>query len=73
MVESYKTSSRLITLIVFIAVFITTNQETILGIINPEYHQIFLFVVLIAGYVVTQFSEEKRVNHAEKLVEEEYA
>lgn len=41
-----------------------------MGSVPVEYQGLVQFIVLIAGFFVTQFSEEKRVVRAEELAEE---
>ena len=67
--KSYKDISRTVTIISFIAIFIVTNQEFLISNVPAEYQVLVQLIVLIAGFFVTQFSEEKRVVRAEELVE----
>lgn len=68
--KSYKDISRTVTILSFIAIFIVTNQEFLIGSVPAEYQTLVQLIVLIAGFFITQFSEEKRVVRAEELVEE---
>lgn len=68
--KSYKDISRIVTVLSFIAIFIVTNQDFLMGSVPVEYQGVVQLVVLVAGFFVTQFSEEKRVVRAEELVEE---
>ena len=68
--KSYKDISRTVTIISFIAIFIVTNQEFLIGSVPAEYQTLVQLIVLIAGFFITQFSEEKRVVRAEELIEE---
>lgn len=68
--ESYKNISRIVTVLSFIAIFIVTNQDFLIGNVPVEYQGLVQLIVLVAGFFVTQFSEEKRVVRAEELVEE---
>lgn len=68
--KSYKDISRTVTILSFIAIFIVTNQEFLIGTVPAEYQTIVQLIVLIASFFITQFSEEKRVVRAEELVEE---
>lgn len=68
--KSYKDISRIVTVLSFIAIFIVTNQDFLIGNVPVEYQGLVQGIVLVAGFFVTQFSEEKRVVRAEELVEE---
>lgn len=68
--KSYKDISRIVTVLSFIAIFIVTNQDFLIGNVPVEYQGLVQLIVLVAGFFVTQFSEEKRVVRAEELVEE---
>lgn len=68
--KSYKDISRTVTILSFIAIFIVTNQEFLIGTVPSEYQTVVQLIVLIASFFITQFSEEKRVVRAEELIEE---
>lgn len=68
--ESYKDISRIVTVLSFIAIFIVTNKDFLISSVPIEYQTLVQLIVLVAGFFVTQFSEEKRVVRAEELVEE---
>lgn len=68
--KSYKDISRIVTVLSFIAIFIVTNKDFLIGNVPVEYQGLVQLIVLVAGFFVTQFSEEKRVVRAEELVEE---
>lgn len=68
--KSYKNISRIVTVLSFIAIFIVTNKDFLIGSVPVEYQALVQLIVLVAGFFVTQFSEEKRVVRAEELVEE---
>ena len=68
--KSYKNISRIVTVLSFIAIFIVTNKDFLIGSVPVEYQVLVQLIVLVAGFFVTQFSEEKRVVRAEELVEE---
>ena len=68
--KSYKNISRIVTVLSFIAIFIVTNQDFLISSVPIEYQTLVQLIVLVAGFFVTQFSEEKRVARAEELVEE---
>ena len=73
MVESYKYKSQIATAISFIAAFIVyVGEPGLRQIIPPEYAFLAPFLVLLAGYFVTQSTENKRVEVAEQMVHEEY-
>lgn len=68
--KSYKNISRIVTVLSFIAIFIVTNKDFLISSVPIEYQTLVQLIVLVAGFFVTQFSEEKRVVRAEELVEE---
>lgn len=68
--KSYKNISRIVTVLSFIAIFIVTNKDFLISSVPVEYQALVQLIVLVAGFFVTQFSEEKRVVRAEELVEE---
>lgn len=68
--ESYKNISRIVTVLSFIAIFIVTNKDFLIGSVPVEYQALVQLIVLVTGFFVTQFSEEKRVVRVEELVEE---
>ena len=71
MTESYKLKSKIATAVAFIAAFIVYIGEPGLRQIIPvEYSYFIPILVLLAGYFVTQSTENKRVEVAEKLVHE---
>ena len=73
MVESYKYKSQIATAISFIAAFIVyVGEPGLRQIIPPEYAFLAPILVLLAGYFVTQSTENKRVEVAEQMVHEEY-
>ena len=73
MTESYKLKSKIATAVAFIAAFIVYIGEPGLRQIIPvEYSYFIPILVLLAGYFVTQSTENKRVEVAEKLVHEKY-
>lgn len=72
-IESYKNKSKIATAISFIAAFITyIGQDGLTQIIPAEYAHIIPLIVLIAGYIVTQTTENRRVEVAEQIVSEKY-
>ena len=67
--ESLKNYSRAVNIIVFIAGFISyIGADGLKGIIPPEYQYIIPFIVMTAGYILVQLSEDARVIRAEELV-----
>lgn len=68
--KTYKNISRIVTALSFIAIFIVTNKDFLISSVPIEYQTLVQLIVLVAGFFVTQFSEEKRVVRAEELVEE---
>ena len=73
MVESYKYKSKIATAIAFIAAFIVyIGKDELAKILPPEYAFLASFIVIVAGYVLAQGTENKRVNIAELLVASQY-
>ena len=71
MVETYKYKSKIATAISFIAAFIVyIGQDGLKQIMPAEYAFIIPIIVFIAGYILTQKTEDKRVNVAEQIVYE---
>lgn len=67
--ESLKNFSRITNIIVFIAGFISyIGADGLKGIIPAEYQYIIPFIVMTAGYILVQLSEDARVIRAEELV-----
>lgn len=74
MVESYKYKSKIATAISFIAALIVyIGKDGLTEIMPPEYAYFIPIIVFIAGYVLTQATENKRVDIAEQLILEKYA
>lgn len=74
MVESYKYKSKMATAISFLAALIVyLGKDGLAKIMPPEYAYLIPIIVFAAGYVVSQKSEDKRIEIAEQLVHEEYA
>ena len=65
--ESFKLPSQVTNAIVFIAMFIVANQEFLTNHVPTEYSTILSTVIVIAGYIATQYTENKRVSVAEEL------
>ena len=69
--ESLKNFSRITNIIVFIAGFISyIGADGLKGIIPAEYQYIIPFIVMTAGYILVQLSEDARVIRAEELVKQ---
>ena len=66
--QSLKNYSRATNILVFIAGFISyVGADGLKGIIPPEYQYVIPFVVMLAGYILVQVSEENRVQRAENI------
>lgn len=65
--ESFKLPSRLTNVVVFVAMFIVANQEFLINHVPTEYSAILSSVIVVAGYIATQVTEDKRVSVAEEL------
>ena len=73
MVESYKTKSQIATAAAFIAgLIVYVGKDNLATIVPPEYANWIPIIVLVAGYILAQVTENKRVEVAEQLVHEEY-
>lgn len=71
--ESYKNKSKIATLLSFIAAFIVyVGKDEIAKLLPPEYAFLAGLIVLIAGYFVTQQTENKRVDVAKQIVHDQY-
>lgn len=74
MIQSYKYKSKAANIIVFAAGLITyIGKDNLLQILPENYRYLAPILVLIAGYLVVQSTENTRVEVAEKLVHEQYA
>ncbi len=72
-ITSYKNQSKIATAIAFIAAFIVyIGKDELAKLLPQEYAYLAGIIVLIAGYIVAQKTENKRVNIAEKIIEEQY-
>ena len=68
MVESYKNKSKIANAIVFLAGLITyIGVDNLSKIIPAEYAYLAPIIVMIAGYIIVQTTENTRVEIAEKL------
>ena len=73
-IQSYKYKSKIATAISFIAAFIVyIGKPGLEQIIPTEYANLIPIIILIAGYVLTQATEDKRVDVAEQIVYEKVA
>ena len=73
MVESYKYKSQIATAAALIAgLIVYIGKDNLATIVPPEYANWIPIIVMIAGYVLAQVTENKRVEVAEQLVHEEY-
>lgn len=70
--ESYKLKSKLATAIGGICTIITILGAEQLNIIFPEYGKFIPAIIALATWYVSQTTENKRVEVAEKLVHEQY-
>lgn len=68
--ESFKLPSKITNVVVFIAMFILANKEFLLNHVPVEYSGVLSTVIVVAGYVATQVTEDKRVSVAEDLAED---
>ena len=68
MVQSYKNKSKTANAIVFLAGIITyIGVDNLSKIIPAEYAYLAPIIVMIAGYIIVQTTENTRVEIAEKL------
>lgn len=70
--ESLKTKSRIVTFIVGLIITVLTavstmTPEGLAGILPPELAAYASIIIVITGFIVNQYSEEKRVIRAEEL------
>ena len=73
MVETYKYKSKFATAISFIAMFIAyLGKDGLTQLIPADYAWLIPPIVGIAAYIVTQTTENKRVEVAEEMVHEQY-
>ena len=68
MVESYKNKSKTANILVFLAGLITyIGVDNLAKIMPAEYAYLAPIIVMIAGYIIVQTTENTRVEVAEKL------
>lgn len=73
MVESFKYKSKIATAIAFIAALISyLGKDGLTQIMPAEYAFLIPILVFAAGYVLAQTTENKRVEIAEQMIQEEY-
>ena len=73
MTESFKIPSKITNLIVFIAAFIVyIGRDGLLQILPEQLAYLAPLIVLVAGYIATQKTEDKRVERAEQLAVENH-
>lgn len=73
MTESLKIPSKVTNLIVFIAAFIVyIGRDGLLQILPEQLAYLAPIIVLIAGYIATQKTEDKRVERAEQIAVENH-
>ena len=69
MVQTYKYKSKIATAIAFIAgIIVYIGKDGLATIIPVEYANLIPIIVLIAGYILAQTTENKRVEIAEEMV-----
>lgn len=74
MVESYKYKSKIATAISFLAALIVyVGKDELTKIMPQEYAYLAPIIVIVAGYVLAQSTENKRVDVAEQIITEKYA
>ena len=73
MVESYKYNSKIATAAALIAgLIVYIGKDNLATIIPAQYANWIPIIVMIAGYVLAQVTENKRVKVAEQIVHEKY-
>ena len=73
MTESYKVQSKIATAVSFIAAIIVyIGKDELAKLLPVEWASITPIIVLIAGYIATQKTENIRVATAEQMVHDEY-
>lgn len=71
--KSYKIPSKVTNIIVFLAAFIVyIGRDGLLQILPEQLAYLAPIIVLIAGYIATQKTEDKRVDIAEQLAVENH-
>ena len=73
MVQSYKNRSKLANAIVFLAGLITyIGVDNLARVMPKEYAYLAPIIVMIAGYIIVQTTENTRVEVAEQLAVKKY-
>lgn len=73
MVQSYKNRSKLANAIVFLAGLITyIGVDNLSKIMPKEWAYLAPIIVMIAGYIIVQTTENTRVEVAEQIITEKY-
>ena len=73
MVKTYKYKSKIATAISFMAALIAyLGKDGLTQIMPPEYANLIPIIIFCAGYVLTQSTEDKRVEIAEQMITEKY-
>lgn len=65
--ESFKLPSQVTNVVVFIAMFILANQEFLTNNAPTEYSAIVSSIIVVAGFIASQVTENKRVSVAEEI------
>lgn len=74
MTETYKYKSKIATAISFLAALIAyLGKDGLTEIMPSEYAFLIPILVFIAGYILAQSTENKRVDVAEQMILEKYA
>ena len=72
-IESYKYKSQIATAAAFIAgLIVYIGQDNLKTVIPAEYANWIPIIVMIAGYILAQLTENKRVAVAEQRIHEQY-
>ena len=74
MTKTYKYKSKIATAISFLAALIVyIGKDGLTQVMPTEYANIIPIIVFIAGYILAQSTENKRVDVAEQMIIEKYA
>ena len=72
-IQSYKYKSKIATAVSFLAAFIVyIGRDELAKLLPTEWAYLTPIIILVAGYIATQGTENKRVNIAELLIEAKY-
>ena len=73
MTETYKYKSKIATAISFLAALVAyLGKDGLTQIMPEEYAFLIPIIIFCAGYILTQSTENKRVEIAEQIIEEKY-